>query len=368
MVLQLSAEEARRMRWRSQLLGGSDLTPAEVLTRAVALQGQDLPAVLRAIAIRSRPGTTVADVRTAFDDGALVRGWPMRGTLFATTPENLAALLTFTAERIHRSTIRRREELGLDDRTVARARDILLAALEERPLRRSQALALWETAGIPTAGGPGYHLLMHLSVAGDAHWGAFAPNGTEQLLTLSPLLPPADPDAALAGIVRGFVLARGPVTEGDLAWWTKLPRAGLRRAAAAVEDLVEVEMEGRTAWIIGEAQDSGSVGDPQEGAESTEEKSGGTATGVVLLPGFDEWILGYADRSLVASGAMLDALVPGRNGVFRPVVLVDGVVVGTWRLPRTPRGRTEPVIELVENVPAATQRAIEQAVQAWPHR
>ena len=339
------------MRWHSHLLGGSDLPPAAVVHRAAALQGQDLPAVLRAIAIRSRPGTTVQDVRTAFDDGALVRGWPMRGTLFATTPEQLAALLSFTAERIHRATTRRREQLGLDDATVARARDLLLAALEEHPLRRAEALALWDAAGIGTAGGPGYHLLMHLSVAGDAHWGAFAPEGTEQFLTLSPLLPSADPDAALAEIVRNFVLARGPVTEADLAWWTKLPRNVLRRAAAAVEDLTDVEVDGQPAWVIGE---------PENGQAAA-------PTPVTLVPAFDEWILGYADRSLVASSEMLDALVPGRNGVFRPAVLVDGVVVGSWRLPRTGRGAPEPVIELVERIPASTRRAIDRAVQDWPH-
>ena len=340
------------MRWHAQLLGGSDLSPADVVDRAVALQGQDLPAVLRAIALRSGPGTTLQDVRAAFDNGSLVRGWPMRGTLFATTPEHLAALLFFTAERIHRATTRRREELGLDDRMIARARDVLLTALEERPLHRAEALALWEAAGIPTTGGPGYHLLMHLSVAGDAHWGSFAPEGTEQLLTLSPLLPPADPEAALTGIVRSFVRARGPVTEADLAWWTKLPRAVLRRALPGVEDLTEVEVQGRPAWIIGEPP----------------EVQDGEGTGVVLVPGFDEWILGYADRSLVASDAMLDALVPGRNGVFRPAVLVDGIVVGSWRLSRTSGTRTEPVIELVEQVPAATRRAIEQAVADWPYR
>lgn len=344
------------MRWRAQLLGGSDLTPAEVVNRAVALQGQDLPAVLRAVAIRSRPGTALADVRAAFDDGSLVRGWPMRGTLFATTSAYLSTLLHFTAERTHRATARRREELGLDEETIARARDVLLTALEERPLRRSEAIARWEAAGIPTDGGPGYHLLMHFSVAGDAHWGAFAPDSNEQLLTLSPLQSPVDPDAALAEVVRSFVLARGPVTEGDLAWWTKLPRTVLRRASAVVEDLTEVEVEGTPAWIIGEPPEV------QSG-----EAPGGAETGVVLVPGFDEWILGYADRSLQASSAVLDALVPGRNGIFRPAVLVDGVVVGTWRLPRTGRGAPEPVIELVEQVPAATRRAIDRAVAAWPH-
>ncbi|MCC9197418.1 winged helix DNA-binding domain-containing protein [Arthrobacter sp. zg-Y820] len=351
MAIELSGRDARRMRRQSQLLGGSDLAPADVVRRAVALQGQDLPAVLQAIAIRSRPGTGVQEVRDAFDRGDLVRGWPMRGTLFATTPEHLAALLAFTAERIRTMAARRRAELGLDEAVLDSGRETLRTALQEQPLLRSEALALWEAAGIKTAEGRGYHLLMHLSVQGLVHWGAFDPSGSQQYLALSAARPPDDPEAALAELVRGFVLARGPVTEADLAWWMKLPKRTMRRAAAAAPDLVEVRVEGRPAWIVGEPQVPGK-------------------SGVTLVPGFDEWILGYADRSLVASPEMLAALVPG-NGMFRPAVLVDGVAVGTWRWPRTSRpsrAAAEPVLDIVERVPAATRRQIERALAAWPHR
>src|SRR5690554_489874 len=193
------------MRWRAQLLGGSSLTPAEVVRRAVALQGQDLPAVLRAIAIRSTDGTTLADVRAAFDSGELVRSWPMRGTLFATTPEHLATLLHFTGERLHRAATRRRADLGLVDDVVNTARETLLGALEDRSLTRQEVLALWNDAGIATAGGRGYHLIAHFAIAGFVHWGPFTKTGTEQLLTLSPARTPVDAEAALAEVIHGYV-------------------------------------------------------------------------------------------------------------------------------------------------------------------
>jgi hypothetical protein len=343
-TISLSAEEARRLRWRAQLLGGSDLAPGEVVRRAVALQGQDLSAVLRAIAIRSRERTTLADVRAAFDSGVLVRSWPMRGTLFATTPAHLATLLHFTADRMHRAAARRRAELGLDDDVVTRARAVLAEALAERRMTRAEAVALWEAAGIEAAGGRGYHLIHHLAVEGLMHWGAFTEDGREQQLTLTATASPVDPDAALAAladVVRGYVVARGPATEADLVWWTKLPRTVLRRAVAATDDLIDVEVTGAPGWVVGEPTRTG-------------------PTGVTLVPAFDEWILGYPDRSLVAGPAMLSSMVPGGNGVFRPVVLVDGTVVGTWR----PRDRS---VELVERVPAKTRRAIDDAVEAWPY-
>lgn len=331
------------MRAATQLLTGSELEPADVVQRATALQGQDLPAVLRAIALRSR--SSVAQVRAAFDAGLIVRSWPMRGTLFATTPAHLFALLHHTAARVRRATVRRRAELGIDERVIGRARDVLAEALAEGPQARAEVLDRWQRAGIATADGRGYHLLMHLCVAGLAWWGRFAEGGSEQLLELA-TPPDQDLDAGLVEVVRGFVRARGPVTEADLAWWTKLPLGQVRPILRSAPGLVEVTVRGAPAWVLGE---------PNLTAR---------ATGVILVPAFDEWVLGYTDRSLVASRAMQTAMVPGGNGMFRPVVLVDGVVVGTWR-PR--RGSAAASFELVEKVSAANTRRIERAVAGWPH-
>ena len=50
-----------------------------------------------------------------------------------------------------------------------------------------------------------------------------------------------------------------------------------------------------------------------------------------LLPGFDEFVLGYGDRSAVLDPAFADRIVPGGNGMFRPTVVSDGRIVGTWQ-------------------------------------
>ena len=51
---------------------------------------------------------------------------------------------------------------------------------------------------------------------------------------------------------------------------------------------------------------------------------------VSLLPGFDEYLLGYGDRTAAVAPEHSEAIVPGGNGVFRPTIVVDGEVVGTW--------------------------------------
>ena len=50
-----------------------------------------------------------------------------------------------------------------------------------------------------------------------------------------------------------------------------------------------------------------------------------------LLPGFDEYLLGYQDRQAVLAAEHADLVVPGRNGIFQPMVVIDGRIVGTWK-------------------------------------
>jgi hypothetical protein len=84
----------------------------------------------------------------------------------------------------------------------------------------------------------------------------------------------------------------------------------------------------------------------------------------VLVPGFDEMVLGYQERGLVADAEAMRTVVPFTNGIFRPAVLLDGRLVGTWR--RAPKAAEE-AYELVPGVPGPTRTAVEEAIAAWPH-
>jgi hypothetical protein len=369
---ELSPAAARRLRLRTQGLtlpdggaGTPDLSPADVVRRMVALQGQDLPAVLRAIAVRSRQGTTLDDVRAAFDAGELVRGWTQRGTLFATTPGDLAALLSLTGERMFRTGRKTREVEGLDDDVLARAEAVAREALGASPagggISRTAMIDLWQRAGVPIEGQRGYHLIAALGVQRVLHWGPFA--GAQQLMVATPAAVPAEvPGAALRRIAHSYLASRGPTTAEDLAWWLGLPKVPVRAAVAELraeqpEAVTEVVVDGK-AMLVGQAP-SGLGGDPavRPGPDLAE------PSGVVLVPGFDEIVLGYQDRELVADAEAMRTVVPFVNGIFRPAVLLDGRVVGTWR--RAPKSGEAP-FELVPAIQPAARAAIEAAVATWP--
>ncbi|MEV7527746.1 winged helix DNA-binding domain-containing protein [Agrococcus sediminis] len=346
----LTAAQARRMRIAAQEVRGSQRAPADAVRRMVAMQGQDLPQVLRAIAIRSAPGTGLAEVRAAFDAGELVRSWAMRGTLFVATPDDLAVLHAATVDRLRPQEWRMCAARGIDAPTADAAAAVLREMLAPGPVARRALLAEWEAAGIATGGGRGYHLLALLAYDGLVRFGPF--EDAEQLLVGGP--PPAvpEPAAALDEALARWAAARGPARADDAAWWTGLPKRPVRAALERASDpdrgvLERVLVDGVEMLVAAGAAEA-------------------RRSGAVLVPGFDEWLLGYGDRSLAVSAAAMQAIVPGGNGVFRPVVLVDGVAVGTWRLPAG--GRGEPVLELVAPVPPRTLAAIEAALRRWPHR
>lgn len=49
-----------------------------------------------------------------------------------------------------------------------------------------------------------------------------------------------------------------------------------------------------------------------------------------MLPGFDEYLLGFKDRSLMAAPEVMAGVIPGGNGIFRNTVVLGGQVVATW--------------------------------------
>ncbi len=61
-----------------------------------------------------------------------------------------------------------------------------------------------------------------------------------------------------------------------------------------------------------------------------------------LFPGFDEFLLGYADRRATLPSEYAERIVPDGNGVFQPTVIDDGRVVGTWK--RSGRGARRRII------------------------
>lgn len=351
-------------------------TAHDAVAALVAAQGQDLAGVISSIALRlapqdgaaiDDPDALVARVIAAFDDGSVVRGYPMRGTVFAVAGEDLRWITELCAGPPTRAQERRRGQLGLDDEQVARARSLLEGAAGEsaRGLPRSELFALWDSHGLAPAGGRGYHVLSYLIATGVAAYGPW--NGTENNVVLADLWLPAgmsiadrfggDRDAAAAELLLRYLLGHGPATLRDAAWWSKLPLTTLRRVLPSVRDRLETSVDTTGA---------GEERYLRPGLLDEVEEAGRAVDDLHLLPGFDEIVLGYPDRSVLVPALHLDALVPGNNGIFQRGVLRRGRIVGIWRRGGRP-GRRSLELTGFSELPAITHREAERAHRRFPH-
>jgi hypothetical protein len=84
------------------------------------------------------------------------------------------------------------------------------------------------------------------------------------------------------------------------------------------------------------------------------------AAGAHLLPGFDEYMLGYTNRSAALPARYADRVVPGGNGVFLSTLVLDGQVRGTWRRETGPKG------VVIEASPFGRFSAVEKQAFAEP--
>lgn len=338
------------------------LNPVEVVTRSGLMQGQDLPGVIASVALRSGDQSFKA-VLHALDAGDLVRGYPMRGTIFLAPATDLAWITQLCAAPGIRAAARRRSQLGLTESDIAQALDVALSSLSEHlsGLSRAELFSSWQRAGQPTDGGRGYHLLSHLMATGQLCYGPW--NGIDQNVVCARSWLPSgstledrfngDRTAATAVLLRRYLTSHGPATVRDFAWWTKLPLCQIRAALPLLVDEVE----------------------PRGGEEPAYQRPGldaevaalGKAIAVpVLLPGFDEFILGYPDRLFAMTAEEHRLLVPGNNGVFQRSIVIDGVVRGLWKLGGRPGRRTYALAEFGRGLSKTHRRMVDRQFEQFP--
>ncbi|NIZ90127.1 winged helix DNA-binding domain-containing protein [Kineococcus rubinsiae] len=293
---------------------------ADVVRHLGAVQAQDLRAGATAVALRCG-AADVSGVAAALAAGTVVRTWPMRGTLHLLAAEDVGWVLGLTAGRTVTATATRRRQLGLDEAFVERAREVAVGLLTGgRAARRADLHAAWTAAGLDVTGQRAPNLLQHLALTGTLVLGP--PRGREQLVVLLQEWVPTGRrltgEEALTEWARRYVAGHGPATAADFATWTKLPLTAARRAFAALRPEVEaVDVDGVEHLV-------------HPSATAALAASRRALRAVHLLPGFDEFLLGYGDRSHVLAPEHVDAVCPGGNGIFRGTVVTAGQVVGTW--------------------------------------
>jgi hypothetical protein len=289
------------LRVRNQLIGsGTPRTPRDVVSHLCAIQAQDYLGALWAVGLRMRDASELA-LETALADRTIIRTWPLRGTLHFVAAEDARWMLELLAPGvIARNAGRQERENGVTEAVLKRARTAVRRGLTGGSLTRNALYEMLQKSRVTVSG---LQLVWRL-----AHEGliCFGPRqGKQQTFVLLDEWLPASPakprEAALAELARRYFHGHAPATVADFAWWSGLPAADARKAIMLAQPDVE-----------------------QREPSPHSDKS------IHLLPPFDEFVVGYKDRSDVIDPAFARKVNNG-GGMLQAVVIADGRVVGTWK-------------------------------------
>lgn len=292
-------------------------SPSEIVAQLGAMQAQDYAGAKWSIGLRL-PGSTDADIEQAIIDKTVVRTWVMRGTLQFVSAADLRWMVALVAPRIIASSASRYKELELDEETFAQSNRLFEAALQGgSQLTRSELFAVLQANGISTQGQRGVHLLSRASLDSLICQGVMRNNDPSFMLIDESFAQARamTRDEALAELSRRYFTTRAPATLQDFVWWSGLLMPDARAGIDAIRSEFSCEtINGKTYWF------------PQAMPALPED-----APSVHLLPGFDEYLISYRDRTASLAPEHARAVVPGGNGVFMPTIVIDGRVVGLWK-------------------------------------
>ncbi len=316
-----------RRGWLAHGLDGGFASPADAVDRLVCVQAQDLAAAKWVLGARV-PGASEATIDSAVDGRLLLRSWPMRGTLHFVAPAMLRPILRLTSARLMQRAAKTHRDEGIDDDVHAAARIVAIRELEGgRAATRDELQSAWAAAGIPTNGQRGYHLIWRFANEGLLCGGPIETRARQRFVLLDEWSPrsasePDNDDETLALLFTGYARGHGPVSVRDFAWWTGLTLTQARTALAAAGDAVAAYDDDRYVAV-----------------DSPPAPRAAPAGRHALAP-FDEYFLGYGDRSAFCSADDAARVAPGKNGLFLPILVSGGEVVGTWRRSPERRGAT----------------------------
>jgi hypothetical protein len=291
--------------------------PADVVAWLGAVQAQDYAGAKWAVGQRLAASTD-AEVEQALAEGAILRTHVMRPTWHFVSPADIRWMLALTAPRVNALCAYYYRKFDLDAPFFAHSQKAIVKALEGgRQLTRAELSSVLQRAGLVKRDETGVNLRMsHIMLRAELD-GVVCSGGRRGKQFTYALLDERAPraktrsrDEALAELATRYFTSHGPATLQDFVWWSGLTAKDARAGLEMVKSKLISEVVGeRTYWMP---------------ASVSHARSGGRRA--YLLPNFDEYVVGYADRR-----AIFDP-VDGRGNILsNHTIVLDGQIAGTWK-------------------------------------
>jgi hypothetical protein len=344
----MTDKEIVRRRLAGVFLTSPGFSSAHDVVRTLgAVQAQDYAGAKWALAMRTT-GLTDRVIEDEISSGRIVRTHVLRPTWHFASAADIRWMLALTGPRLKRLMGSYDRKLELDDAVFRRSHKAIVSALEGRKcLTRLELRMTLERARIGTVSGQRLgHLMLRAELdavvcSGPRRGKQFTYTLLEEQLPSAPLL---DRDESLLELTRRYFTTRGPATVHDFAWWSGLTIVDVRRGLELVgPELVRTETDRGSVWFL-------------------ERSLPRAAPSAHLLPNYDEYFIGYKDRSAIGGRLSSAELVTGGDGLIAHVVAVDGQLVGGWKRLSEKNGLVVE-LNLLTRLAAAEQRRVTAQVR-----
>lgn len=280
------------------------------------LQAQEYKMMRWAVGTRVKK-PSMAAFREAYDMGRIVRAHLFRCTWQLVAAEDYRWMLSLCTDK-NRLAIRgylAYHGKRLEEREYERANDLIRRSLEGKGsvskdtlLRRLKELGLVDDAHTMS-------IYLRRAEADGVICSGVLDNRQNTYALVDdriPQVPDMLREEALALLVRRYFQSHAPATLEDFVWWSNL---GVGECRAAIEsirsELIAESYAGETYFIHRDC------------------RVRGYRRQTILLPSYDEYLIGYKSR-YHAFEEKFRHRVHSSNGLFYPVILHDGQVVGNW--------------------------------------
>lgn len=316
-IMRLNIDTIPLLRSHNQQITDSRFrTAKEVAAWSGALQAQDYNMAKWALGIRIQDSTEVM-INSEFDSGRIIRTHLLRPTWHIVSSDDIYWILALTAPGIKSSLKYRDRQLGLTDNIYRKCNKFFEKTLSDMNHKtRDELIGELADAGISTDNNRASHIFMRAELDGIICSGK-QKSGKPTYALLEEWVPHKNKKSrkeALKELAKRYFSSHGPATLKDFSWWSGLT-AGDSGLALDLNrsDLVSDKFENQTYWF----------------AES-DYKLKVTDKDVYLMPAYDEFLIGYRDRTASLS-LVYNRKAISNNGVFYPTILSGGQITGTWK-------------------------------------
>ena len=293
-------------------------TGAEVVRALGAVQAQDYAGAKWGVAQRTT-GRTDAEIERELETGQILRTHVLRPTWHFVVPADIRWMLELTGPRVSAVMAPVNRRLELDRAVYRRAHRVFTKVLTGgNCLTRGELATHLTRAGVSGASGQRLgHLMLQAELDGVVCSG---PRRDKQftyalLDERAPSAPSLTRDEALAELTRRYFTRRSPATPRDFAWWSGLTVTDAKRGIGLLGPMLErLTIHDTDYWVTADA--------PHLTRRTFSAH---------LLPNYDEYFIGFRDRSAIGQRVRDTSSVTGGNALIPHVIVVNGELVGLWR-------------------------------------